>query len=878
MKLNKILTLVTLGALCLAGCRPEDPLPVEATYIDIEGESSIEEPSSEHWFDLSVKTDGEDATFIIKTDYEKSPEKGKEWLNAEYAAGSLTISLQANESSENRTATVTISSGKGQAQVTITQLSSVKYATGIKIVSKSVIERGAAAADFSLDVKTDGDASTISASVEYAVETEKDEEWINAEYTDGKLDISLAGNAEGKERIATVTLEAENSFATASVIVKQTKGIVLVSEIELDPVEIKDVPSAGETYEIAVIASGDDLDQITAECSDPSWITAEYDAKTMKLTVTVAANTDKTDRPGSVTVKAAKEGVQAVLPIAQLKYVDTIDGISVSPLVAVFPCWSTDDTEMTKEIKVTAEGDDFSSIEVINPYEWLEAVLDPQTRILTVKADYNNFATDRNASISLKAPDSKETALSVVQKAGWKVTVNSNSPEKETIWYSDSPEELEKNNGVKCNDVLTNINLNPTSPKPETWTDDLNAWSDVEWLHPEIYYRTGSGCSANYVADVNDTEEDRTGHIYIGTVYAEPYVLTVTQLCKQKVTSLEITDEIVLGATHTKYTDLNADKRPAIYLNGELLDGTILWKYEPLTLVSDSDWITDPHFTYSRYNKERRFSFETTFSENQGAGDRTGHLTVRSESGTEDIMTITQWGTGHLESFKLVPAGANEKKFNYAITEFRQKITDIKPESFDPKNIKILSPGTQKDETGKVLDDADRWLTAEIDYETMEVVYKMKKNPNVCNKTATSVFNTFIAEDIVIGESENSPYDDAKEMFTYTKYPKCNYYSAYSNSNYTKLTAPVTNGTFDNGGSSLDFYINYYYGGSYEDLAFDNVPEWVTYSMDPATGILKLTAAPNTTGSSRSASIRVHHTKYTGSSFNMKIDLSVSQN
>lgn len=276
-----VLLLLLLAACSDSDTEPEEPTPPEPVTAEITLDADTESLQS-------VEASGGSVTVNLTATAEWTATvedaSTNPWLSVSPASGkagktTATLTIAANESPEERSASVLFVCGEDEETLTVTQQQG-----DVLAVSQEVYEL--TAAESTIDV-------TVQANVPYTTKIAAD--WITAvpsrSLTEETLSFQVAANEDTESREGTITFTSEDGSLTRTVTVKQAGEDLY---LEVTPGQI-DAPAEGGTYTLDIRTNAGNV-SITTEGT--AWISVQDNQ------ITVAPNADRTERTSTIVVTA----------------------------------------------------------------------------------------------------------------------------------------------------------------------------------------------------------------------------------------------------------------------------------------------------------------------------------------------------------------------------------------------------------------------------------------------------------------------------------------------------------------------------------------------------------------------------------------------
>lgn len=266
---------------------PPEPVPAEITLdADTESLKAVEASGGSISVNLTATAEWTATVEEGGTDL---------WLNVSPTSGkagktTVTLTIAANESPDERSASVLFVCGEDEETLTVTQQQG-----DVLAVSQEVYELPATESTIKV---------TVQANVPYTTEIAAD--WITAvtarSLAEETQTFQVAANEDTESREGTITFTSEDGSLTRTVTVKQAGEEFY---LEVEPTRI-DAPAEGGTYTLDIRTNADNVSITTEEAA---WISVQ------DYQITVASNEDRTERTGTIIVTA--EGLSQTVEIAQ---------------------------------------------------------------------------------------------------------------------------------------------------------------------------------------------------------------------------------------------------------------------------------------------------------------------------------------------------------------------------------------------------------------------------------------------------------------------------------------------------------------------------------------------------------------------------------
>lgn len=266
---------------------PPEPVPAEITVeADTESLRSVEPSGGSITVSLTATAQWTATVEDAGTDH---------WLSISPASGkagetTVTLTIAANESPDERSASVVFVCGNDEETLTVTQQQG-----DVLAVSEEVYELPATASTIEVNVQ---------ANIPYTTEISVD--WINAvtarNLTEKTLTFQVTANENTGSREGTITFTSEDGSLTRTVTVRQA-GEELY--LEVTPTHI-DVPAEGGTYTLDIRTNAGN---VSIDTGDIAWISVQDHQ------IIVAPNTDREERIGTIVVAA--EGLSQMIEVTQ---------------------------------------------------------------------------------------------------------------------------------------------------------------------------------------------------------------------------------------------------------------------------------------------------------------------------------------------------------------------------------------------------------------------------------------------------------------------------------------------------------------------------------------------------------------------------------
>lgn len=286
-----------------------------------------------------------------------------EWVGATKTADGISFAVEANESTDSRTAKFTITatneSGTAEAQVELFQDGIVIPEPELAFSSDS---EGVAIDDNGLSATVtaaaEGAAVAINVSTNVAAPViGKTDEWIGVAYENSVLTLTVAPNPSTEVRSSELFVTAENQTGVIEGVIRIAQAGVAAAELTLSE---SSIAFAGEGSEKVVEFT---TNQPSIEIAAPEWLAVAKSDKS--FTLTAAANATGAARSGEVIVTAgtgdntatAKIEVSQERPASALTFVIAA---TASSKKLTLPTLSTADAE----VAITVEWGDGSEAEL----------------------------------------------------------------------------------------------------------------------------------------------------------------------------------------------------------------------------------------------------------------------------------------------------------------------------------------------------------------------------------------------------------------------------------------------------------------------------------------------------------------------------------
>ena len=319
------------------------------------------------------------------------------WLTADPATGTiatpLTVSVQANNTGADRTATLLVTAGTATATLTVTQ----RAVTAT--VSLSQASWTPTAAGYSVNVTVTTNQPSWHAS--------SDQTWVSVNpasgVNGGQLTLSVQANNTGVTRVANILVTA-GAASTGLTVTQSGSGGVTPSVSLSQPTW---TPTAGGATGIVTVTTNQPSWQAS---SDSSWLTLNPTSGVNGTQMTLTAQANNTGASRTATVRVTAGGATAILTVTQQASVVT-PSVSLSQ-----PTWTLSSGVYTGNVTVTTNQ---PSWQATSDSSWL--TINPTSGVngtqMTLTAQANNTGASRVATVHVTAGGASAT-LTVTQSGG----------------------------------------------------------------------------------------------------------------------------------------------------------------------------------------------------------------------------------------------------------------------------------------------------------------------------------------------------------------------------------------------------------------------------------------------------------------------------
>ena len=379
-----------------------DPTPKEAVVIDSGvdtkptikqegGEAKVSFTATENW-----------TASIINT-------KADSWISLDKTSGSagnvtITITVQGNDTPDDRSATVQIKAGNTTIDIVVSQKGKDSLTT-----TASKNEFGPEGGELTIEVKANIDFT-------YSI-AEGCKDWISESGTKAltttTLKFKIAGNEDVKKREGSVTIKSSLGEEVIKVYQSGTKPTIVITKNEYS------VKAEGETIQVEVSSNVNVEMAIPDDCD---WIKEETTkaVSTNTFYLNVLENTSLESRTAKVVFKNAENGLSEVITVSQAGR----DAVQVESI-------SLDKTELP-----LTEGDKETLVATVLPENadnknviWSSS----DESVATVKDGVVSAIKEGEATITAKTDDGGKTATCAVKVKAKVYPVESVSLDKTSV-------------------------------------------------------------------------------------------------------------------------------------------------------------------------------------------------------------------------------------------------------------------------------------------------------------------------------------------------------------------------------------------------------------------------------------------------------------
>ena len=333
--------------------------------------------------DMYASADGSTVTISVTASNKLwTAESDADWCVVEQGESNITLTIEKNTATEERTAVVTLTCGTAVTTI---------------VVCQAPVEDSIAVS--TLEVTTPASASTVIVGVSASSDdwsAKSSADWCGVEVGEGKITLSIAENT-AKERTATVTLAC--GTAKCQIKVTQADGTVIIEdEILVADIQLN-MPANAGSLALNVTATGD-----WSVLNEAEWLTAEPNDQGV-LTLTFEAN-EGAERSATITLVCGE--AQTVIAITQQEG----QRIGVNPTSLSFtPEGGTLEIGVSANVNWKASTKDT---------KWLTVTT--KNDVVTVKATANTTESERKGKVSITYTDAATNAptsidVEVVQSA-----------------------------------------------------------------------------------------------------------------------------------------------------------------------------------------------------------------------------------------------------------------------------------------------------------------------------------------------------------------------------------------------------------------------------------------------------------------------------
>ena len=420
-----------------------------------------------------VPSSGKSYDVTVTSNVSWSAKSNASWVTVNPSSGkgnsSIRLQVQANTTSQQRSATVTVEGGGVRKTITVTQQAEVASAQQVlQVTPSSLQDQPSGQTRVSITVKaTQGWTAAASAP------------WIRISPRsgegDGTIRVTIVNNGTGAPRNGTITVTS-GKFQKVIAVSQQSAQ----SQLRLSPQNISNAPGAGGRYEITVSTST----SWTASTTD-SWIqlTPNSGSRSGVMSVVLQPNSSTSPRTGRIVVRSGAQ--QEILTVTQLATVPERLDITPSELKTIPYIGHTYDVR----IITTA------AWQVSNLPTWATVSQRSGTGETTIRltVEPNTATSVRNGQVEVQSGTLRKTVTLSQNAVPSRVPLSVDEKEFNNIPYS----------GEVYNVAITTDTEWRVEAKP--------SWITV---NPE----SGRGKSYVYVfADRNEQRQDRSGTIKIST-------------------------------------------------------------------------------------------------------------------------------------------------------------------------------------------------------------------------------------------------------------------------------------------------------------------------------------------------------------------------